>query len=93
MTSIDVHLVRWNDPPPLGDLAAEKIDPHVGNRPLRIFVLEKGMTSGAPSVMVTVARDDGRLFLFEMSARTLCAAAATVRALCEQIGFTDLGQP
>lgn len=92
MIPLDVSLIRRGDPPPLAQIPVEKLDVQMGNRPIAVHVLEGGMQSGAPSVVIALTREDGTVVVFETSARLFCAAAATARAFCEQIGFTDLAQ-
>lgn len=92
MIPMDVKLLRRGDPPPLAGVQLDKMDLQHGDRLVSVYLLEGGMSSGAPSVVISVKKDDGKLFVFETSARLFVAAAATARALCEQIGFTDLAQ-
>lgn len=76
MTGIDLRLD--------GDRAAEDlIEP--GNQVhdvngFRLAVLERGMTSGRPSVGVIVKLDSGDVVVIQTSLRALYAAVAAIRA-------------
>ena len=48
--------------------------------PFTIAALERGMTSGAPSVALRFDLPDGRVVIQETSVRSLLAAAATIQA-------------
>ncbi len=48
--------------------------------PFTIAALNKGMTSGAPSVALRFDLPDGRVVIQEISLRTLLVAVATIHA-------------
>lgn len=47
---------------------------------LEILVLDNGMKSGRPSVMLRINLPDGKIVLAETSARGLCWAAAVIKS-------------
>lgn len=63
------------------DLAGEKIV-HLGTgaRPIELAVLDAGMQSGKPSVVLRIDLPDGTHVVAETSARLLCTAARAINA-------------
>jgi hypothetical protein len=55
---------------------------HLGNdaKPIEISVLDAGMHSGRPSIMIRLELPDGRTVLAETSARLFCSAGRAVLA-------------
>lgn len=47
---------------------------------LQVAVMEGGMASGRPSIMIRIDLPDGRVVLFETSARIYCSGAKIIMA-------------
>lgn len=85
MPSISVRPLGLSDPPPLPHA---KVHMHLTTPEWTMYVLNGGMSSGEPSIMVTVEGPDG-LVVVETSLICLLAAARTARAMAEvQFGWT-----
>lgn len=59
------------------DWPAAEVSSHVKDD-LAVAILDKGMQTGRPSVMLRVPLEDGTVALVETSARVLCAIAAAI---------------
>lgn len=55
---------------------------HLGNDapPLKVAVIEGGMTSGHPSVAIRIDLPDGKHVIADVSARLFCTAARAIMA-------------
>lgn len=53
---------------------------HIKDAAVRVAVLDKGMTSGKPSVAVGIELPDGQVVIFETSARLFCTAGLAIQA-------------
>lgn len=71
-----------NDPPIWPELEDKEILDHMGPNapPIQVCVLERGMTSGAPSVTIRIDLADGRTLMTETSARLFCSASRMILA-------------
>lgn len=86
MPSVTIEVVPRDG---TSSIAGQPLEAAMGERELKVFVLEGGMKGGAPSVSVAVRRDDGTWFVWETSARAFLGTAAAVSGVCARLGFTD----
>lgn len=76
MPVIDVSIIRDGDPPPFPDIQ----DPiHLPDQPWRLAVIERGMSSGAPSLVIVIDLPDGKTVIAETSVAVWIAATAGMR--------------
>ena len=61
------------------DWAPADVSSHVTND-LAVAVLDKGMQTGRPSIMLRVPLADGTVAIVETSARVWCAVATAIKA-------------
>lgn len=76
MMQVDIHIVERGADPPFPELA-DKVREAEGV--VQFVVLEGGMQSGKPSVMLLVPRSSEEVVLVQLSAEIFEAMAAAVR--------------
>lgn len=79
MPTINVHILRQGDPPIWTDLADRGMHEIPTDQPWELAVLEAGMKSGAPSVMLRLDLADGNSVTAQMSVAAWIVATAAMR--------------
>lgn len=76
-----IHLsVKFDDENPWPDLADQKKLHFLRTGQIQIAVLDKGMQSGKPSIVVRIDLPDGTIVAAETSARLFCGAGRAITA-------------